>query len=84
MAHIKKLFFVPIGLPGTGKTTLAKHLESTSNKMFYHHSLNTPLFVEFKKISYDKLLTDNQKAFSSKHPEVPFHEVIDIIRGQTD
>ena len=81
MAHIRKLFFIPIGLPGTGKTTLAKHLESTSNKMFYHHTSNTQLFIEFKKISYDRMLTDNQKSYQLKHPEVPFHEVIDIIRA---
>ncbi len=59
MAHIKKLFFVPIGLPGTGKTTLAKHLESTSNKLFYNYHTGQPNYVEFKKISYDKILTDN-------------------------
>jgi Holliday junction resolvasome RuvABC ATP-dependent DNA helicase subunit len=38
MAAIKKLFFVPIGLPGMGKTTLAKHLESTSMKCFTQHA----------------------------------------------
>ena len=42
------------------------------------------MFIEFKKISYDKILTDNQKSYQLKHPNVPFHEVIDIIRSQAD
>jgi adenylylsulfate kinase-like enzyme len=33
MAQVKKLFIIPIGLPGMGKTTLAKHLEFTSTKL---------------------------------------------------
>ncbi len=27
MEQVKKIFFVPTGLPGMGKTTLAKHLK---------------------------------------------------------
>ena len=27
MQHVKKLFFVPIGLPGMGKSTLSKHIK---------------------------------------------------------
>lgn len=29
MHHVKKLFFVPVGLPGMGKSTLAKHLKDS-------------------------------------------------------
>jgi hypothetical protein len=27
MQHVKRLFFVPIGLPGMGKSTLSKHIK---------------------------------------------------------
>lgn len=27
MQHIKRLFFVPVGLPGMGKSTLSKHIK---------------------------------------------------------
>lgn len=83
MSHIKKLFFVPVGLPGMGKTTLAKHLEHCKHKQFVNFE-DSRFTIIFKKISYDRMLTDNQKAFQAKHPDVPFHECIDIIRGQAD
>ena len=40
--------------------------------------------VEFKKISYDGILGDQVNAYLEKHPTVPFHEVIDIIRPMAD
>lgn len=58
MAHVKKLFIIPIGLPGMGKTTLSKHLEQASLKT---GKLSFELI--YKKISYDKMLGDNQKAY---------------------
>ena len=66
MAHIKKLIFVPIGLPGLGKSTLSRHLESTTNKFFHQgkHMIN----VDFKRINYDKMLTDLQKNYMNQHP----------------
>jgi len=30
MYQVKKLFFVPVGLPGMGKSTLAKHLREAT------------------------------------------------------
>lgn len=30
------------------------------------------------------MLTDFQKTYQTENPDVPFHEVIDIIRGQAD
>ena len=50
MSLSRKLFFIPIGIPGTGKTTLARHLESTL-------LLQQPHF-KFKKVSYDQILTE--------------------------
>jgi hypothetical protein len=52
LSQTTKLFFIPIGLPGTGKSTLAKHLESVSHQIFdnYH---SQPSAVSFKQITYD-------------------------------
>jgi len=40
--------------------------------------------VEFKKISYDRILGDLTGSYMEEHPDVPFHEVIDIIRPIAD
>ena len=40
--------------------------------------------VEFKKISYDRILGDLTNSYMDQHPDVPFHEVIDIIRDDAD
>lgn len=40
--------------------------------------------VSFEKISYDRILGENLSAYQEKHPEVPFHEIIDIIRSKAD
>lgn len=40
--------------------------------------------VEFKKISYDRILGDMTASYLESHPDVPFHEVIDIIRPMAD
>jgi len=32
MHQVKKLFFVPVGLPGMGKSTLAKHIKLAAAK----------------------------------------------------
>jgi len=40
--------------------------------------------VEFKKISYDRILGDLTSSYMEEHPDVPFHEVIDIIRPIAD
>lgn len=43
-----------------------------------------PIKIEFLKISYDRILTGNQKEYCELHPEVGMHEAIDIIRGKAD
>jgi hypothetical protein len=40
--------------------------------------------VTFKKVSYDRILGDNLSEYQKEHPETPFHEIIDIIRGKAD
>jgi len=32
MQHVKRLFFVPVGLPGMGKSTLSKHIKKATEK----------------------------------------------------
>lgn len=44
---------------------------------------NWPI-VEFKKISYDGILGDLTNGYLADNPDVPFHEVIDIIRPMAD
>lgn len=112
MQNVKKLFFVPIGLPGMGKSTLSKHIKlaietnlsdyklariSKTQKKHDHQQLpnqlklelqktfgNTLPSVSYHKVSYDRILGENLSAYSELHPEVPFHEVIDIIRSKAD
>ncbi len=40
--------------------------------------------VTFSKVSYDRILGDNLSEYQQDHPETPFHEIIDIIRGKAD
>ena len=40
--------------------------------------------VNYTKVSYDRILGENTAAYQDKHPEVPFHEIIDIIRPHAD
>lgn len=105
MKHITKLFFVPVGLPGMGKSTLAKHIRMSvennlcDSKSKPHKQGMIPdditlslekAFgkavpnVSFAKVSYDRILGENLADYQAKHPEVPFHEVIDIIRSKAD
>jgi MoxR-like ATPase len=51
MTNKKRLFLIPVGLPGLGKTTLARQLER-------HLALNQKR--EFLRISYDELLLKRQ------------------------
>ena len=118
MHHIRKLYFVPVGLPGMGKSTLAKHINTSTQKHLNKsavaartgpQNVDSPYFnvekesekklreygmaegklesmpeVDFQRISYDRILGDNTNEYGAKHPETPFHEIIDIIRGKAD
>lgn len=55
---------------------LAQNLESAFGKAIPS--------VSYKKVSYDRILGENLTSYQEKHPEVPFHEVIDIIRSKAD
>ena len=133
MRQVQKLFFVPVGLPGMGKSTLAKNIRLSIEKNLSHNRQNPsktgngpqlpqasnltslePLAkitdtsphngqptqmidpslqrfyadslpsVDFQKISYDRILGDQTNSYLESHPDVPFHEVIDIIRPMAD
>ncbi len=47
---MKKVFFIPLGLPGLGKTTFAKHFMQS-----YKNNMNL--------ISYDALLVKHQQIY---------------------
>ena len=82
MNSVKKLFFVPVGLPGMGKSTLARHLKHAVEKNLTGKQ-GLPS-VTFSKVSYDGILGENVTAYQNEHPETPFHEIIDIIRAKAD
>lgn len=58
-------------------------MDSIDSAFLQQDSLDLPT-VEFKKISYDKILGDLTNDYLLEHPDVPFHEVIDIIRPGAD
>lgn len=43
-----------------------------------------PSRIEFKKVSYDRILGDKVQEFTATHPDVTMHETIDIIRPDAD
>ena len=45
---------------------------------------NLPTRIEFKKVSYDRILGDKVKEFTATNPHVSLHETIDIIRPDAD
>lgn len=87
MNNVSKIYFIPVGLPGMGKSTLAKHIKQTIGKCQSNgkdlQASGLPK-VSFAKISYDRILGENVTEYSAVHPETPFHEVIDIIRAKAD
>lgn len=99
LRNIRTFFFVPVGLPGMGKTTLSKNFRSACQKYFFSQvddQENTdpnlgknqypygPLLLDFQKVSYDGLLKKHQQEYLAKHPDEEFHRVIDIIRDFAD
>ena len=116
----KNLFLIPVGLPGMGKSTLAKNFKraierhnaimqmgsqidsdekaKTMDDYLKEAKLNSataklmtdvvqqvlPSRIEFKKVSYDRILADKVQEFTATHPDVTMHETIDIIRPDAD
>ena len=57
-----------------GKSTLAQNVRL---------SLILPA-IEYNLISYDSIVSSQVEKYTKLHPEVSFHEVIDIIRPLAD
>ena len=55
--NIRKLVFLPVGVPGMGKTTLGRFLESVA-KHIEVQIRGFPVRVLFKRVSYDIVFTD--------------------------
>ena len=65
--------------------------QKTANKLVKRTALNAQgldnhqtLKLDFKKISYDHILGENQREYCAKHPDVDMHAAIDIIRDKAD
>ena len=74
LSTFKKLFLVPVGLPGMGKSTLAQNVKL---------SLILPA-IEYHLISYDSIVKSQIEKYTKLHPEVSFHEAFDIVRPLAD
>ncbi|CDW84692.1 UNKNOWN [Stylonychia lemnae] len=83
-ANIRKLFLIPVGLPGMGKTTLAYTLQQAFTKINHSQQQQSKPNIIFKRISYDHILEEHQQKYQAKHPSTPFHEIIDIVRADAD
>jgi tRNA uridine 5-carbamoylmethylation protein Kti12 len=46
MQSVKKIFFIPVGLPGMGKSTFAKHVRQTIETNFTQSSVMPNLLTK--------------------------------------
>ena len=72
MAHINKIFFYPVGVPGMGKTTLSKHVSDTIVR-FNQSVLNADDTLDFNVISYDKILHEKSNEYIEAHADADLH-----------
>ncbi|CDW71775.1 UNKNOWN [Stylonychia lemnae] len=80
---IRRLVFLPAGIPGMGKTTIGRFLEQASLKLKVQ-TLGSNVKVQFKRVSFDHVFTDLQQKYFQEHPDVDFQAAFDIIRGQAE
>ena len=67
------VFLVPIGIPGMGKSTLARKLP-----------LKRP-DLKFNRVCYDSILTDKIDMYrATQTTQKSFHEILDIVRADAD
>ncbi len=64
------LIFLPVGIPGMGKTTLGRFLESAAHnvKLVLPNS-SQPASVNFIRVSYDVVFTQLQVDYTKSNPE---------------
>ena len=58
MHHIRKIFFVPVGLPGMGKSTLAKHINISTQK----HLNKQAVAARTNRNDFDKEFVDVEES----------------------
>ena len=79
MKHITKLFFVPVGLPGMGKSTLAKHIRMSVENNLCDSKSKT----QKQSIIPEDIALSLEKAFGKAVPNVTFTKVsYDRILGE--
>ena len=63
MQHIKRLFFVPVGLPGMGKSTLSKHIkQAVARNLSDTHSIKTQKQDQNVPLITERYLAELKKA----------------------
>jgi hypothetical protein len=76
------LVFFPVGIPGMGKTTFGRFLESASQHILLKGS--TQVKVNFVRVSYDKVFTQLQTEYVQENPDADQVAAFDIIRPLAD
>ena len=86
MHQVKKLFFVPVGLPGMGKSTLAKHIRQAIQKNFQAGNQDSGVTLLSSKREVDHIFKQsNGKNYveSNYLPQVSFKKIsYDRIIGE--
>lgn len=79
------LIFLPVGIPGMGKTTLGRFLESAAHnvKLILPNSTQHAT-VNFTRVSYDVVFTQLQVDYTKSNPECDPVAAFDIIRPFAD
>ena len=70
MHSVKKIFFIPVGLPGMGKSTLAKHIRTAVEKNFAGFGLQNGTLLNSAKTHH---LSENY--LSKAQAKVDFHKI---------
>ena len=79
------LIFLPVGIPGMGKTTLGRFLESAAhNVKLILPNTSQPATVNFTRVSYDIVFTPLQLDYTKSNPECDPVAAFDIIRPFAD
>ena len=80
---VRTLVFMPAGVPGMGKTTIGRFLESAAKSLTLMIK-GQPARMIFKRISYDVVFSGLQSVYRKEHPEVSFLQAFEVIRPHAD
>jgi broad-specificity NMP kinase len=78
------LVFLPVGVPGMGKTTLGRYLESAASNVNIVMDNGRFLKANFTRVSYDIVFSTLQAEYMKQNPEADFIAAFDIIRPKAD